>query len=174
MRSTASLINPQRAQGSEIGRREVGHPLVDGGLDWSRPIWSAPAERSGDGAFLSNLYDLGQIVERRLVHAKAASRSACRRTPKRHRQFRDALTGSYWRARAGVVSFRRVIPPSERRFHGLEMRPGQADRRHLLALEPIVYHFGGRPVPVGTLGLSTSETAAGPGGERRCVVPQSD
>jgi hypothetical protein len=30
------------------------HPQVDGALDWKRSIWSAPAERSGDGAFSSN------------------------------------------------------------------------------------------------------------------------
>jgi hypothetical protein len=46
-------------------RSRCGASLVDG-LDWSRPIWSAPAERSGDGAFFSNPPDLGPIGERRL------------------------------------------------------------------------------------------------------------
>jgi hypothetical protein len=39
-----------------------------------RSFWSAPAERSGDGALVRTKMSIG--------HSKAASRSACRRIPK--------------------------------------------------------------------------------------------
>jgi hypothetical protein len=64
------------------------HPQLTVAWTGTARFWSAPAKRSGDGAFLSNPHDLGQIVERRL--GRRQSGVALRLPPHSKESLRDA------------------------------------------------------------------------------------
>ena len=70
-RNTVAAFSPALAQ--TVDERFLRSPS-------SRPSWSAPAERSGDGAF-----ERAIMIEQstRLVRAKAVSRCACHRSSRR-------------------------------------------------------------------------------------------
>jgi hypothetical protein len=81
---TAVFYKPTRSRcGFLFDARDSSTPIV------ARPLWSAPAERSGDGASRRS-WLLGIVLNvhggERHQTAKAASRFACRRSPKRSAQ----------------------------------------------------------------------------------------